>query len=157
MKKHVYIETTIVSYLTSRPSRNLIIAGRQELTREWWENRSNEFHLYASELVTEEASNGDETAARKRLDILEEMEFLDLTDEAVKLAELLVTKGPIPRKALDDAVHLAVATIYGMEFLLTWNCKHLANAEMTEAVGEVLRAEGYKPPVVCTPELLMGE
>jgi len=156
-KSSAYIETTIVSYLTARPSRDLIRAAHQELTREWWEYRRHEFDLYTSELVAEEASRGNEEAVRKRLGAVEGLEFLDVSDEVAKLAKALVEEGPLPEKAADDAVHLALAATGGMDFLLTWNCRHLANARMAEAMAGVIRSKGYRPPVVTTPEGFMEE
>jgi len=154
--KRLYVETSIVSYLTARPSRDVIRAARQELTWEWWERRREAFDLYASRLVVEEAEEGDQVAAQRRLEALAGIPLLDLRDEVGQLAAALIAEGPLPRAATDDAVHLALATVYEMDFLLTWNCRHLANAELTEPVANFLRARGYRPPVVCTPEELMG-
>ena len=154
MRKRVYVETTVISYLVARPTRDLVIAAHQELTREWWDKRGQAFDLYVSELVREEASQGDEEAAVRRLEMLEGVVLLDLNEEVADIAEALIAEGPLPQAAADDAVHLALATAHGMDFLLTWNCRHLANAEWTEAMADLLRAKGYRPPVVCTPEEL---
>jgi len=156
MKKRVYLETTIVSYLTAWPSRDLIRVARHEITRERWESRRGDFELYVSELVTTEAARGDEVAAQRRLAALEGIALLEIVDEVADLAEALIADGPMPEAAADDAVHLAVATVHGVDLLLTWNCRHLANAEWTEQVADLLRSKGYRPPVVCTPEELMG-
>ena len=152
----VYIETTIVSYLTARQSRDLIVAAHQQLTQEWWANRRPGFDLYASQLVVQESGVGDAVMAGKRLEILDEMPLLDVNQDAVSLARELVDKGPIPQKAAVDALHIAVATVHGMDYLLTWNCKHIANAEMRASVTKICRAAGYEPPVICTPEELLG-
>lgn len=157
MKKQVYVETSVVSYLTARQSRDLVRAARQEVTLEWWDRRRKEFDLYISALVLQEAGQGDREAARKRLEALDGLPLLKLTDEAVVLAEALLKEGPLPAKAADDAIHLALATVSEMDFLLTWNCRHLANAELSGPAARFLRAKGYEPPVVCTPEELMGE
>ncbi len=154
--KHVYAETTIVSYLVARPGRDLVQAARQELTREWWESRRQDFEIYVSQLVVEESAEGDADAASRRTEILQDLPRLDVTDDVTSVAEALVSEGVLPREAADDAVHLAAAAVHGTDFLLTWNCRHLANAELTEPAGTLLRAKGYKPPVVCTPEELMG-
>jgi predicted nucleic acid-binding protein len=155
MKPSVYIETTIVSYLTSRPSRDLITAAHQQLTQEWWENRRGSFELFVSQLVIQESSAGDAAMAKKRLEILDTLTLLSVNQESVDLARALTTKGPLPRKAAADALHIAVATVHGMDYLLTWNCKHIANAQMQTAVGIKCRAAGYEPPVICTPEELL--
>lgn len=156
MKPKVYIETTIVSYLAARSSRDLIIAAHQQLTQEWWDNRRENFDLYISQVVIQESGAGNTLMAQKRLEALETIPLLDLRQEAVGLARALVEKGPIPDKAKVDALHIAVATVHGMDYLLTWNCKHIANAEMQTAVAAVCRAAGYEPPVICTPEELLG-
>jgi predicted nucleic acid-binding protein len=156
-RKSVYVETSIPSYLTARPSRDLITAARQELTREWWEVRREKFDLFTSELVVLECSRGDQEMAVRRLAIIENLSLVEIGDEARRVAERLTGDGPMPDEAVDDALHLALAAVHGMDFLLTWNCRHLANSEMTGPVAEVIRRLGHTPPVICTPETLMGE
>lgn len=156
MSPKLYLETTVISYLTARPSKDLITAAHQQLTQEWWENRSRDFDLYASQLVVQESSAGEAEMAAKRLAFLDEVPLLAVSPACVDLARRLVDKGPIPQKASVDALHIAIATVNGMDYLLTWNCKHIANAEMQTAVTNICRAAGYEPPVVCTPEELMG-
>jgi hypothetical protein len=156
MSSKVYIETSVVSYLAARLSRDLITAAHQQVTQEWWQNRRAHFTLYASQLVVQEAGAGDAEIAQKRLVLLEELPLLDLTEACLDLGRLLVDEGPIPEKAALDALHIGVATIHGMDYLLTWNCKHIANAEMQTAVTAVCRSAGYEPPVICTPEELLG-
>ena len=130
MKKRVYTETTIISYLTARPSRDLVIAAHQELTRQWWEMRSSDFDLFISELVREEVVKGDAEASDKRMGTIADMPILRTTEKAVSLAENLISTGPIPREAAADALHIAIAAVNGVDYLLTWNCKHLANASL---------------------------
>jgi predicted nucleic acid-binding protein len=120
MRSRVYLETTIPSYLTSRPSRDLIIAGHQALTVEWWEKRRDAFQLYISQLVVDEASAGDPIAARERLRVLRDLPLLDITPEVAELASSILASGRIPRKAATDAAHIAVAALHGMDFLVTW-------------------------------------
>lgn len=157
MKAKLYVETTIPSYLVARPSRDLLIAAHQQLTRDWWESRAPAFDLYVSELVLEEAAAGDAIPAKKRLELLADIRVLALTEGIMKLAESLVTEGPIPRKAAGDAVHIAIATSYACEYLLTWNCRHIANAEIQRRARFVVRKHGFELPTICTPEELMGE
>ncbi|MGI8670631.1 MAG: type II toxin-antitoxin system VapC family toxin [Aridibacter sp.] len=156
MNLKVYIETTIVSYLTARPSRDLIIAAHQQLTQEWWDTRREDFDLYASQFVIRESGAGDSAMAQKRLEALGGIPLLSVRTEAVTLARKLVEKGPIPEKAEVDALHIAVAASHGMDYLLTWNCKHIANAEMQTGVARLCREAGFEPPVICTPEELLG-
>jgi hypothetical protein len=152
----VYVETSIVSYLTARPSKDLIIAAHQQLTREWWDKRRAAFDLYASQIVIQESSGGETVMSQKRLEALDGIPLLGINQEAVALARAFVEKGPIPEKARIDALHIALATTHGMDYLLTWNCKHIANAEMRTGVAKVCREAGFEPPVICTPEELLG-
>jgi hypothetical protein len=157
MKSRVYLETTIPSYLTSRPSRDLIIAGHQALTREWWEKRREAFQLYISQLVVDEASAGDPIAARERLKVLQDVPLLDITPEVAELASSILSSGIIPRKAATDAAHIAIAALHGMDFLVTWNCAHIANATIARALASICREHSCECPVICTPEELLGE
>jgi predicted nucleic acid-binding protein len=153
----IYIETTVVSYLTALPSRDLIVAAHQQITHEWWESHSRGgFDLYVSQAVVREAAAGDENAARRRLLAVEGLPLLDVTREAEALADRLVTSRVIPASAAEDALHIALAAVHGMDYLLTWNCKHLANAALRSEVETLLVAEGYRPPIICTPEELTG-
>jgi hypothetical protein len=157
MKPKVYIETSVVSYLTARPSRDLIIAANQQITQEWWQERRAVFDLYVSQMVVQEASAGDPTAAQERLQVLDEIPLLKLNEEAVTFAEKLVQDGPLPPNAVEDALHIAIATLNGMDYLLTWNFKHLANATMRYKIEQVCRQLGYEPPIMCTPQELLEE
>jgi len=156
MKPKVYIETTIPSYLTGRPSRDLVIAGNQELTREWWDERRMAFDLYISQFVLDEAGVGDQAAVRRRLDVLVGMRELAISEEAVYIAEKLIRNGVVPQKAATDAAHIAVAAVNEMDYLLTWNCKHIANAEIMKKIYGLCKDEGFNCPVICTPAELMG-
>lgn len=155
-KQRVYIETSIVSYLTARPSRDLIQAARQYITSAWWQERGRDFDLFVSQYVLDEAADGDLTASRRRLELLGELSLLDATEETDELGGALITEGPIPHKAAIDALHIAVATVHEMDILLTWNCTHLANVELFREVDRVIRSFGYEPPMICTPDELMG-
>src|ERR1035438_4955483 len=157
MKSRLYLETTIPSYLTSRPSRDLIIAGHQAVTREWWEKRRDAFQLYISQLVVDEASAGDPSAARERLKVLHDLPLLDITPEVADLASSILGSGKIPRKAATDAAHIAIAAVHGMDFLVTWNCAHIANAAIAKSLAVICREHACECPVICTPGELMGE
>ena len=154
MIQRVYVETTFVSYLTARLSRDLIIAGHQQITHDWWDFRRGDFELCASQLVLDEASEGDPQAAQERLDILNPIMSLDTTDEALGLAQELVQAGALPPKAQNDALHIAIAATQGVPYLLTWNLRHMANATMRPLIEAVCAKKGYKAPVICTPEEL---
>jgi predicted nucleic acid-binding protein len=154
---NTYIETTIVSYLTARPSRDLVIRAHQRLTREWWRDRRAGFSLHISPLVLQEAGMGDRRVARRRLRALQGIPILRVTPEAVSLGQRLIRQGPIPEKAEVDALHIATAAVHGMEYLITWNCRHIANAMMRSRLEALCRLAGYEPPIMCTPEELAGE
>ena len=156
MAPKIYLETTIISYLAARPSKDLITAAHQQVTRDWWQNRRRDFDLFSSQLVIQESSAGDAAVAKTRLQLLSDISLVQVNVDCVSLARALVERGPIPEKAAVDALHIAIATLHGMDYLLTWNCKHIANAEMQTAVNRICRSAGYEPPVICTPEELSG-
>lgn len=156
MKARLYIETTVVSYLVARPGRDTVVAAHQRLTRDWWRLRRKRFALYCSQLVVREAAAGDRSAAQRRMAIIRDLPLLEINDLATRVARALLDERAIPRKATEDALHIALAAAHGMEYLLTWNCKHIANAEIRAAVAAVCHAHECEPPVICTPEELMG-
>ncbi len=153
MKPKVYIETTIPSYLTARPSRDLIIAAHQQITHEWWLKRGD-FDLYVSRLVQLECQAGDPEAATARLAALVGVPVLDQREDVLGLAEELMWNVPLPTKASDDAFHIALSTVHEMNYLLTWNCTHIANATLRIRVESISRTLGYEPPLICTPDEL---
>ena len=153
----VYLETTVISYLVARPSRDLRVAAHQQATSEWWIQKREHFELFVSQLVIEEASAGDEAAAGRRLKYLEGIKLLDLTEPTVVLAESLLASGAVPREAEEDSLHIALAAVHGMDYLLTWNCKHIANATMRNRIETACSDAGYDSPVICTPEELLEE
>jgi predicted nucleic acid-binding protein len=153
----VYVETTVVSYLTARPSRDLVQRAHQRLTRKWWRTRRADLELYVSPLVLQEAAGGQPARARHRVAALQDLPVLGPTPAAVELAAARVGKGPIPKKANVDAMHIAIASVHGIDYLLTWNCTHIANAAMRSQIESVCRSAGFEPPVLCTPEELMGD
>jgi hypothetical protein len=158
MKPTAYLETTIVSYLTAWPSRDLVMAANQETTREWWKSRKDEFDLYISQPVIEESSAGDPDAAARRGEVLRQIPRLTISPEVEDLATLLIADVPLPATAQTDALHIATAAVNAMNYLLTWNCAHIANAELRPRIEAVCRAAGYEPPVICTPlELVRRE
>jgi predicted nucleic acid-binding protein len=157
MKPTAYVETTIPSYLTAWPSRDLVRAGEQQVTRDWW-NRRHEYELRISSLVLLECQAGDPLAAADRLSALKDLAVLPLTGEAEALAEDLLREVPLPAKAANDSLHIAVAAVNGIQYLVTWNCTHIANATLRPQIEAICRHSGYEPPVICTPrELLSAE
>jgi hypothetical protein len=142
----VYLETSVIGYLASRPSADLVTAGNQRLTLDWWTNHRSSFELFASQAVIAECSEGDPTAADQRLAFLDEIPVLEITDDARLLAKTLLTKVPMPPKAEVDALHIAVAAMNAIDYLLTWNCKHLANPSLRRIIDGVVIAADVNPP-----------
>ena len=157
MAKRVYLETTIVSYLTARPSRDLIRAARQQMTREWWDTRRNDFEFCVSQVVVDEARQGDTEAAELRLNLLAGVPRLAINEAATDLARELITQHALPQEAVEDALHIALASVHGIDYLLTWNCSHIANAELVGAIRSTVESAGYECPVICTPEEMLGD
>lgn len=157
MKQKVYIETSVISYLMSLPSRDIITAARQQVTRDWWKEFRHQFEIYISALVLEEAKGGDPSAANKRLDALDGIPILKITDEAEKLATGLVKSDLVSKRHSEDALHIALATVNGMDFLLTWNFNHINNAIIKKGIATVAKKYGLECPIICSPEELIGE
>lgn len=153
----VYLETTIASYLTAWPSRDLVMAANQEVTREWWAQRKDDFQLFVSQIVIKESSAGDPGAAERRLEFLKPFPRLDITEEVEALAARLLAEVPLPPKAQADTLHIAVSAVNNIDYLLTWNCTHIANATLRLKIEEICRAQGYQPPIICTPQEMLPE
>jgi len=156
MKPKLYVETSIVSYLTAYPSRDLVRAAHQQMTHDWWAVRE-QYELYISQYVIDEVSAGDRNAAARRLEALREATLLTITPNAVSLAQELVRVGDLPARAIIDAFHIGVAAAHGMDYLLSWNCKHIANAALRGRIELTCRSYGLEPPTICTPIELAAE
>lgn len=150
----VYLETSFVSYLVARRSRDLIVAARQQLTIDWWENQRSKHELFISEMVLREAREGDPSEINKRLAAMDGLALLDLTKEVAQLAEQLLIRNILPLKAARDAVHIAAATVHGLDYLLTWNFKHIANAHVRKMAARIFQQAGYEIPLIVSPEEL---
>jgi predicted nucleic acid-binding protein len=151
----VYLESSVISYLAARPSRDIVVAAHQQLTHEWWDRRREKFELYVSVEVLNEIRRGDADEARRRLAYVESLPVLAADEQARGLAAEILRSSALPAKAVADALHIAIATVNGMEFLLTWNCTHIANGIVLRTVTRVCREAGFEPPTVVTPEELM--
>ncbi|MBI4745216.1 MAG: type II toxin-antitoxin system VapC family toxin [Deltaproteobacteria bacterium] len=155
MKESIYIETSVVSYYVSKPSRDLIVLAHQQITWEWWPKAVKRFNAYISEVVVEEAAAGNKESAEKRLKELKGFSHLELTERVEQIAHIYMEKLTIPKKALRDAAHLAVASVHNIDYLVTWNCVHLANGEIIKRLLKLNEKLKIKTPVICTPEELM--
>ncbi|HBE20517.1 MAG TPA: DNA-binding protein [Cyanobacteria bacterium UBA11149] len=157
MSETVYIETSILGYLTARATKNPILAANIEVTREWWQSRRSAFTLYISQIVLDEVARGDIEIATQRLEILNGLPLVELNQAVRSLSAQFLMRSNLPPKASDDAVHIAVATVHGLDYLLTWNCKHIANAQIQRKLTEVSLDFGYQLPIICTPYDLLGD
>lgn len=156
MKRKIYLETSVISYLTARPSKTVIGAAHQQITSAWWEKR-DDYELFISESVLRECAAGDSGSARKRLEVVNDIPLLLTTEEAYQIAETLLERGIIPTKAAEDGLHVAIATVHCVDYFLTWNCKHIANPELQRRIMAYLDEIGLFLPFICTPEELLGE
>ena len=154
IRESVYLETSAIGYATSRPSRDLVVAGRQQITREWFASAHDIFELFVSDVVIDEISQGDSGAARERIEFSSKFPVLESGLEVGQLARRLVDEGAVPRVAGVDALHVSVAAVRGVHYLLTWNCRHIANATKRKSIELVCRSAGFEPPMICTPEEL---
>jgi hypothetical protein len=153
----VYVETTVISYLTAWPSAEVVTAAHQQITKEWWQNQRGEFDLFVSELVVREAQVGDPDAAKRRLEAIANLGLLAIDEETTELAETISRQLGLPERASADAFHISLSIVNGMDYLVTWNCRHIANARHREKIGNVCDSWGYVSPVICTPEELSEE
>lgn len=157
MKQTLYLETTVPGYYTSRLSRDVIVLAHQQMTKNWWKHRISEFEIYVSPVVIEEISRGDKEQVEERLKAIAEFYVLEATDEVEQLAETYMEKLKLPSSVIRDAAHLAFACAYELDYLLTWNCAHIANAEIRHHLAVINMQLGVQTPTICTPEELMGE
>ena len=157
MNKSVYIESSVISYLTARPSRDLVIAGHQAVTTEWWDERRLRYDVYVSPLVVEEISAGDASEAEERLRVIADIPSVAIAAKAESLAFALLASNAVPEYSARDALHIAIAATQGIDYLITWNFKHINNASTRTMVVNVVSNSGLVCPVLCSPEELMGE
>jgi predicted nucleic acid-binding protein len=157
MTDSVYLETSVISYYAGRPSRDIVTAARQTITREWWDETRGHFDIYISVMVVEEVQAGDPSAAERRLAAIASLPILETNEAAEALAQMLIDEGHIPTDSVEDALHIALATVHGMDFLLTWNFRHINNAQMKTRIRTAVESMGYRCPVICSPEELEGE
>ena len=155
MKPSVYLETSIIGYLAMRMSGVLRVAANQQVTRDWWDNQRQQYELFVSRYVLNECLKGDPQAAQERLAFLEGIPLLEVSDTVETLAQALLSKVPLPAKAMVDALHISVAALSGVQYLLTWNCRHIANPSLRLRIESVCREMGCEPPVICTPQELL--
>ena len=152
--KSVYIETSIISFLTARPSANIHAESRRQITLDQWHKQRNLYQLFASPLVVTEASAGDSGAAERRLAVLKEVPLLEISSNAIELSQFLIKSNGVPKEAQEDALHIAVAAVYSVDYLLTWNCRHIDNAIRKPLIRQLCKEFGHTCAEICTPEEL---
>ena len=152
----VYIETTIVGHIAGRIHADPFVSARQRVTRDWWKDAASKYAVYISQLVLDECSEGDASAAAERLDVVKQLDLLEASNEGDDLADALITGKAIPASEPRDAFHIAIAAVNGVNYLLTWNFKHIANATLRPRIEQVCRDAGFEPPIICTPDELTG-
>lgn len=157
LKKKVYVETTVISDATALPTNDLALVGRQVATREWWESAAKRFKLFVSPTVRREAGEGDPTAAKRRLEALEGVPELPLVPEVLALAQKLIDAKAVPLNFREDAMHIAFAAVAKMDYLVSWNFKHITNAQMIPKIKRVCADNGYVCAEICTPQMLQEE
>ncbi len=157
MKPTVYIESSVISYLTGRVSSTLTVAAHQQITQKWWDKHRGNYDLYISSSVTREIRGGDPVAAKARLEAVAGIASVDITKDLNDVVRCLVSGGAVPKKAFEDAMHIALSATNGIDYLLTWNCRHIANANTRRSIEMALQKMGYICPIICTPLELLGE
>ncbi len=155
MKESIYLDTSVVSYHTSNPSRDIIVLAHQEITRQWWHKAVKRYDVFISEVVIEEASFGDPEAAKRRLEELIDFPHLELDNKVEEMAKIYMERLDIPEKSFRDAAHLALASTHNIDYLVTWNCTHLANGAVIKKLVMINNSLGIHTPIICTPEELM--
>ena len=156
MKPSLYVETSVPSYYVSRDSRDVVVLAHQQITRVWWRTRLPEFRAYVSPVVLEEAREGDPEQARKRLDAVGQFQILEAAEAVERLSARYMTEFNLPGSAIRDAAHLAFACVYEMDFVVTWNCSHIANGEIIKRLTRINAVACVATPTICTPEELLG-
>ncbi len=155
MKPTVYIETSIIGYLTTKPSSDLLTAAHQQLTLEWWQQIQPQVNCFVSPFVIEEVSNGNPEAANRRLQVVSHLPILQANEEVKKLADTYFVAISLPERARLDASHLAMAVWHQIDYLLSWNCKHIVSARVRKIVQELNQQRELSTPIICTPTELM--
>ena len=157
MNKSVYLETSVISYLAGRLSSNLLIAACQQVTSQWWSEKRYDYDLFISELVVREARAGNPDAANRRLEYMKELAELTITEEVKQLTTALISDGSFPPRAQADALHVAIAAVHKVDYLLTWNCRHIDNPATKPKIRSICSAVGFTCPEICTPIEIMEE
>ena len=153
----VYLESSVVGYLTARPTNDVHSAARQHSTARWWDAARSDYDIYVSQLVLNEIAQGDEGAAARRLAVVSDLPLLDEDDNVRTLAARLMDAVGFPERAAADALHLAITIHHGVDFLLSWNLRHITNAVFRDRVVTFCHSINTPHPIICSPDELLGE
>jgi len=153
----VYVETTVIGHVAGRIHPDPLIAPRQYFARRWWPELLSQYRVVISQLVIDECSEGDAGAAGERLELLKNLELLDVYEDVQRLADALVAGKAVPESQPRDALHIAIAAFYGVEYLVSWNFRHIVNAAIRSRIEAICREAGFEPPIICTSEELAAE
>ena len=156
-KPLVYLETSFISYLVSDFSSNEKTARWQLATRRWWTEIGPSCHLIVSDVVLREAAKGDNEQITRRMEVLAKIDVVESTEESLRLAQCPLKANAIPPNSTTDAVHVAIATTYKADLLLTWNCRHIANSSVLPKTYKTIIESGYDCPAIATPEQQLEE
>jgi len=156
MKPKIYMETSVISFLAARASKDKVLSGQQESTHRWWREKRKQYEIFVSKLVWQEEAKGNDEAAKQRLKLIHPLKRLQITLNVSKLARALVSRKAVPPNAADDAMHIALGAIYGMDFLLTWNFTHINNPVTEELIRDICGKHDFHCPVICTPDQLLS-
>lgn len=152
MKPSVYIETTVIGYLTSWPRNDVIVTGRQAVTKKWWQTAHDKYTLVVSQKVVDECAAGDAIAAEERLRVIENLPIVEMSPAAERLLNALLAKGAVPATEPNDAAHIALAAANGVQFLVTWNFRHIANVSMRRKIDQIIMECGFQALSICSPD-----
>ena len=157
LKPSVYVETTVVGYLTARQQSDAIVAGHQIATKNWWRTARDRFELVVSQIVVDECADGDQTAAAERLQAISDLGLVSVTSEVQRVVDALLDAGAVPQTEPKDAAHIAFAAAHAVEYLVTWNFRHIANPSTRRKIEKVIIDAGFRPPIICSPEELLED
>ena len=155
IRSTAYIETTVIGHLVGRMLADPIVAGRQTVTRQWWPSAITRYRFFVSKVVADECAAGDPDAAKERLVVLDSLEFIAASQSVDELARKLIAEFAVPKTEPRDAVHISLAAVHGLEFLVSWNFKHIVNPPTRSAIERVCRDAGFVPPMICSPDELV--
>lgn len=157
VRPKLYVETTVISYLVARPSNDASLVYRQQITRQLWEECADDYEFVVSDIVISEILRGDAETAQRRFDVVANLTILDISPDVDKLTQDLIDAGAVPHQARSDAQHITFAAVNSIDYLVSWNYKHIVNEIKRQLINEVCHAAGFQSPTICTPIEIIEE